>query len=281
MAGEQRYGGSSPPPLEQQAATPGRLTVTPVFDAKGLRVLRGTPSGPARGPLLVVFNSLLRRGVGPEFIGLAAKSGRPALFVLDHHSTWYASQERVTLVSRQVRAEMDRLGATDIDTLGFSMGAYAALAYGAVLPVRHAVALSPRYSPDPAIVKDPRDRAVLRKLSGNFALPTVVDGMAKAQGGLILHGMRGPDHVQYRHMRAPRQFDHWLMPLADHFVARWLRNRSLLEPIVLAALEGDRDTPSRLLAGLWASRHRSPGAYAKAVPVRGLETLRRWLKPER
>ena len=160
-----------------------------------------------------------------------------------------------------------------MDTLGFSMGAYPAIAFAERVPVRHAVALSPRFSPDPAIVPDPRDRPGIARLSGKLALPTLAPGLARLQGGIILHGMRGPDLRQFRHIHAPTQVDHWLLPHAGHFVVEWLRRHDRMEAVILAGLQGDRAASTRLLTDLGALRHRSLRARLILHPVRALHGL--------
>jgi hypothetical protein len=266
--------------LQSESPVPPRLNFVTLRQDGDLTILRAVPPGPPSGPLVVVFNSLVRKGTTPEFIGTVARSGRPGLFILDHRATWYASRRNAGAIRDAVRAELDHLQGDRLDTLGFSMGAYAAVAFAETLPVRRAVAFSPRFSPDPALVADPRDRPSLRRLSGKFAFPTLEAGMARLEGGLILHGMRGPDRCQFRHIRAPQAVDHWLLPLASHFVALWLQKRGLLDDVVQAALQGDRHIPEAVLKSWGASRKGTLSAGLKLVPFQTYERLKRIL-PDR
>ena len=218
-----------------------RLAFEAVYDAAFLTVLRATPTDrPAQGPLLVVFGSYRTKTQPPEFRRTVGALGRPALFIMEHDFGFYATQERVDRLAPMIAAEMERTETTRIDTLGFSIGAYGALAWGAHVPVRHAMAFAPRFSPDPAIIRDPRDRHKMRAHSGTLAFPTLQRGLERIERATILHGLRGPDRLHLRHFRPMGHVDHWVAPDADHFVADWLRRQGRLGPVVEAALDGDR-----------------------------------------
>lgn len=239
-----------------------------------LSILRAMPVTREPGPPVVVFNSIGKPGTPPEFAASVARLRRPVLFVMDHKATWYSAPETADRVSDAIVNALADWGGTAVDTLGFSMGGYAAIAYAERVPVRNAVALAPRFSPDPAIVADPRGHESLRRLSGKLAFATLAAGLQRLDGGLILHGMRGPDLCQFRHIHAPQRVDHWLLPQCDHHVAIWLRRRGHLPSLLHSALQGERAETARRLAALGALRHRSLRARLMLHPVRLYARLR-------
>ena len=143
-------------------------------------------------------------------------------------------------IEAHIRAEMALHGASEVDTLGFSMGGFGAIAFAERVPVRFALSMAPRYTPDPAIVHDKRLHKRLMPLSGRFPFATLDEGMARARAGLILTGTRGPDLPHMAETRPPKHVQRWLLPGVDHAVAKVLRDNGRLADVVLAAL-GPRD----------------------------------------
>ncbi|NCO86716.1 MAG: hypothetical protein GW886_08820 [Rhodobacterales bacterium] len=227
------------------------LVMTEVVTGPDLAVLRGVPAaGAVAGPLAVVFCSAgrqVRAAAAPEFAGSLRAAGRRALFVFDPAMTWYADPAVVARIVATIRDEMQAVGAMQVDTIGFSMGAYGAMAFGAHLPVRFALAIAPRFTPDPAILRDARAVPHLAGLSGRFAMPTLAEGMARVQAGAIIHGTLGPDRPHLPLFPRLAAVDHWLMPGVGHEVPHQLKRLDLLRPVLHAALGADRAALARLL----------------------------------
>lgn len=259
-------------PLMSSPASQAHADVLPRLDVKMLRdepaltILRARPKGGAQGRLIVVFGSLKAKGSGIEFPGTLASTGRPVLFVQEHVATFYAMDRNIRLITDAIMNEMALTGTDAVDTLGVSMGGYGAIAYGQQVPIRNALSFGPRFSPDPAIAPHRRKRPLLDRLSGKFGIPTLADGLARVENGLIVHGMRGPDRGQFDYFRMPDTAEHWLVPRAGHGVAHWLYVRGQLRPLVLAALAGDRAEASRILTANTAVRADSLRAKLYRVP---------------
>jgi len=223
-----------------------QLELTEIVNENGIVILRGRPDPatvtPVAGPLVVVFCSLASM---VEFAGSTARSGRSAIFVSDRKRLWFAMPADVNTIVRAVRAEMAELGQEQIDTIGFSMGGFAALAYGNLLPVRNALAFSPRFSPDQEIVRDRRTYPNLTRNVQLLALRSVTPGLRRIGWASIVHGTIGPDRPHLRHFPRDKNFDHHMITRCGHFVAQWLRAREALEPLIQAVLTDDRHAAQR------------------------------------
>jgi hypothetical protein len=223
--------------------------------------LRRTASPPrsASGPLVVCFSSAgnpVRRS-RVEFGDLVASTGRPALFICDLETKFFSAPGLADRIAEMVRAEMLRTRSERAVTLGFSRGGFGAIAFAERFPVQLAIALAPRWSPDPDIVPDPRTTDT------QWPLPfsTLAAGLAAVPQAFVLHGMIGPDRRQLRHFPRRPGLEHWLLPHADHVVSTELRRLGLFAPVVQAALSEDISRAGALLRAAGALR-------AQSVPAR-------------
>lgn len=249
-----------------------KLVLEPLPPTGGVVALRGHPGSALGHRPVVVFNSVSVPADQPEFFAATSTLGRPVLFLTDVNRTWFASRETARRTIDLIRAELDRCEADSFDTIGFSKGGYAALAVAADLPVRRALSFAPRFTVDPGIVFDPRRRPSIESLSGKFHHPTVATGLARIQGGLILHGAWGFD---LRHVvrMPPSNAQHWLIRTRGHFVTTRLRNRNLMHPLVRAVLADNRPEIETLLLRAGAVRRRTPEGRRLLAVSRALTAL--------
>ena len=222
------------------------LDLTEIVNKNGIVILRGRPDPatvmPVAGPLVVVFCSF---DSSLEFAGHVARSGRNALFVRDNKRTWFALPADVKTIVSAVQKELKSLGSKRVDTIGFSMGAYAALAYGKVIPIRNALALAPRFSPDQDIVPDRRARRNLDRCSDRLALRSVAPGLNGIGWATVVHGSLGPDRAHLPHFPRRKNVDHHIIPGCYHLVLQWLSDRSLLDGLAGDVLTDDRRAAQR------------------------------------
>ncbi|WJS83688.1 hypothetical protein [Paracoccus sp. TOH] len=233
------------------------FNIEPIVDEPKLTILRGVPANPAPGPMVVSFGSWGPKGRPPEFRHALAAMRRKTLFVLEHDFGYYSRPQRVDRIFPIIAEEMDRQKTEVVDTMGFSIGAFGAISWAAILPVRHTMAFAPRWSPDPAIVRDPRIRAEMVENSGGLRFPTAKKGLEKIRGGMILHGLNGPDRLHIPYFLRTFHLDHWVAPQGDQFMPAWLRKRHMLIPVIRAVLNGERKVHNGLMKKLQAERSRS------------------------
>lgn len=231
-----------------------RFSLEKLFGDSDIAIMRGTPHLPSPDPLVVIFDSRSSHFGKPEFIGTIAGMGRHALFIADHKRAWFASPKNHSLIISAVRDEMRRLGCAVIDTLGFSMGGFAAIAYAETLPVQHAMAFSPRYSIDPRQTTDRRVRPGLIGLGNSAVFRSLDPGLAKLHHALVLHGTPQHDLAHVRMLAAPKHVDHFVFAGVDHNVPLWLKKQGLLGALTRVAMAPNRAEAATLLQNFGAER---------------------------
>lgn len=215
-----------------------------------LRLHQVLPKAASGAPVLV-FSSMGAENHRPEFLHSLFALRRPILLAVDRGAAWYAEPALAADLREVVGAALADLGAAEADAIGFSMGAYGALSQAGALPLRHVLALSPRFAADPGLIPDTRARPGLAALTGRMAFPTVAAGLGRAASAVIVHGQGQRDAAQaaafHRAAAGPRVL-HRLLPLCGHYTPRRLKMLGLFAPLVAAALDGDRARAAFLLA---------------------------------
>ena len=243
-----------------------------LLERKRLSVLRGRRKGkPDTGPLVVVFNS--RASVQPErakmeFKYQVLRQTNRMLQVFDHDDSWYNLDQYYDRMIEVIQREMERTGVDSIITFGSSMGAYAAMSVAADVPVSFALAMAPRFSPNPDIVADNRREEHLRELSPAFVHDTAEAGLQKVKQAVILHGRYGNDRFHIRHFPRRPEIDHWIIPTYDHLVAAFLKRDEMLTDVTDAALAQDRNAIAQILKQKNAIRATSLRYRAMMLPRR-------------
>jgi pimeloyl-ACP methyl ester carboxylesterase len=225
------------------------LRLDALCDSPELVILRGSQPGQAGLPLILFASggNDVRAEAKPEFLKAVSQLGRPVLFVIERSLSWYAGPGIADLIERHVRDEMARTGTDRVDTMGYSMGGFGAIAFAERLPVRRFLSIAPRYSPDPRIVPDGRAKAHLERLRGKFPFLRLDKGMARAQAGLVLYGTKGPDLPHMARLSVPRHVGLWFLPGVDHMVPHDLRRRQFMAPLTKAAFADDRAEAAAVL----------------------------------
>lgn len=249
---------------------PKKIHLETLVDKAGLTIIRGRPVSGRVDKLVVVFGSLGPCEIGKgrlEFIGSIIKADCPCLFIFDHTLAWYMAPAMFAEIVTCIRNEMQDLGLDEITTIGGSMGGHAAVAIATKIPVGFTLALGPRFSADPAIVRDRRSRQVLTALSGRFAVSSLAEPMKQVRTGVILHGMLGPDRNQLLKFTSEPHIAHYLVPNFGHMVGMWLKKKDIFRQTMAAALRADRATVSQLLINAGALRRQSILARARIAPL--------------
>lgn len=222
------------------AGARGAATVAAVRADGPTRIYRVTPEGAAEGRLAVIFANMVgatRQNL--PFVWQVAASRTPALVVADLSNTFFAERGQADLIADEIGREMERRGVDEVSTLGYSQGAYAALAFGGQVAVARSLAFCPKAAAEPDILDDGLpSMARLRALREN-AFPSPAPGIARIGRGWIVHGTRGFDlHHLDRLPEAPRMA-RIVVPGATHFIFRHPFCRGPLLEAAAAFLGGD------------------------------------------
>lgn len=244
--------------------------LTMIHESAELRAFRA--EGNRDLPPVLVFCSLPGFDRRPEITGTIGYTGRRAIFLQSGQRTWFALPEQVHAVQDIVAKAWPE--ADQIDTFGYSMGAYPALAYGTHLPIRNAVAFAPRASHDPARVPDRRDYGLPRALRQRMLMPDVGPGLSAVGAALVLHGSRGHDLGQIAAFPGPPNTTHLIWPGQGHQVADALKQRGAMHRVIGLALDGRMDEAAAELARFGVVPRHSAAARRALALGRALFGLR-------
>lgn len=240
------------------------VSLTSVVDEPDVVIRRGGIDGAAGRPI-VVFASAgrnARSGDRMEMIGLIAKLGRPAIFVMDPNRSWYAHAGMADRISGVISDEIASSGVDFVDTIGNSMGAFGAVAFADRLPVHTAIAFSPRFSPDARVIPDRRLGKYLSRYRDHFPVSTLAAGLSAAKEVFVLHGTHAPDLPHVLAFADAMAGRNWVLPEPRHDVAMVLRETASLLPLVTSVLNGNRRRTATLLSSSGARR---AGAMRKEI----------------
>ena len=124
-----------------------RAAFETLIEAGPIRVLFAPGTG---SDLVISFSSIGRRRAEmppPELVGTAiGEAGRPALFVSDISRSWGNAPEFPDALQAAMAEIHKRQPVERVTAIGFSMGAFCALAAGRILDLHAIVAISAQYS---------------------------------------------------------------------------------------------------------------------------------------
>ena len=217
----------------------------PLFDGREVRA-RFAPGAPGRDAVIVTFaarqaeQSLDRAGFAEPFL---ERASLPAIHITVAWNHWYTVPEMAPALAavREAAAPFTRRVA-----YGPSMGGYGALLHSRAMGATRVVAVSPRFSIDPAKVpfhRQHREEAARLDFGGDD-----MEGGLSADAMLILAGDTG--HLDAGHLaliRAASGGRARLLPLpfAGHPAAPFLQETRLLRDTALALLLDPRAGPAR------------------------------------
>lgn len=253
------------------------MVQSPVYEDAALRIVRAVPSQPVPGELIVVFGCgslAVRHQHHLEFIGDLARIGHSVIYVIDKTLSFYARPGMIDRIVDLICREMAQIGVNAITTIGQSLGAFGAVAFAERLPVRFALAMAPRFSPDMGVVRDQRHVANLKPFLGRFPFVTLEAGLNALSSGAVLHGLVGPDLRHLVKIQPPAHVDHWLLPGCNHGVPIWLRQKGRLAALFAAAAKADRQAVTKIMNSLHAIRPTDFGARRRIWPGWVAETIK-------
>lgn len=204
-------------------------------------LIRYLPGTDAR--LTVAFTGV-GRGLGgiqrDEFVRSAADGGAShALFVTDRRRSWYARTGLAARIIAAVQEIVARRGIARVATLGNSMGGFGALWFADRLGATVAMAFAPQASTDPAVLPEPR-WAQFRAQMDPAGIRTVDAVPGSACLRFAVFGARqrlDRPHADLIEARTGAQV--YRLAEAGHGVARYLKERGQLAPLVAEMLAGD------------------------------------------
>ncbi|MDF1620183.1 hypothetical protein [Pseudothioclava nitratireducens] len=227
-----------------------RAAFETLIEAGPIRVLFAPGTG---SDLVISFSSIGRRRAEmppPELVGSAiGAAGRPALFVSDISRSWGNAPEFPEALQAAMAEIHKRQPVECVTAIGFSMGAFCALAAGRILDLHAIVAISAQYSIlRRHIGPETRWRYWTKRVPRPLAFP--VAPLPRAGQGpqvTLLHGLRD-DLAHARAFATPAGVDHFLFPAQSHSdLGQHLKASGQLGPLIEAAITRDRRALSRAM----------------------------------
>ena len=186
----------------------------------------------------------------PEFARSATARGRPALFILDQSRSWTTTPGFTETLTRALTLLQTRQPIARTLALGTSMGAFAALRAGEILPLTAILAISPQYHP--------AARWETRWRNWAAALPESLTATLPETCICLLHGLRD-DAAQALLFPMHKSRDHILFADQAHAtLAPHLKARGVIAGMIAAALSQDRRHLLRILASAGGHRRQLP-----------------------
>ncbi len=159
------------------------------------------------------------------------------LFIAEPKRSWLNHPGLIEKIVQQAEAMARQVGATEICTLGFSMGAYAAMVIGGFLPIKSAVAISPQYSMHPDVTGDDHRWDNWRAQIAMHRIHSVADHLMDGPIYHVFHGMGRSEHPQRDRFPVRDNLIHQLLPRVGHGVPQALRKAGQLHNVVRLGLD--------------------------------------------
>ena len=218
-----------------RAARP-EVSIAALRDDRALRVWRHR--GQSRR-LVVCFSGVGRYQRRPprlEFAKTACAAGRDhALYIADARRSWLNAPGLIEDVVSLVESEVAEVGATEVVSMGHSLGGFSALALGGFTRRDTALALSPHFSVDPAVVPDESRWTRFRDEIARFRISDVRDVMAATTQHYIIFGTDRRERPQSRLMRPAANAHCFMLPGVRHDTVMRMYEAGILDDAVQLA----------------------------------------------
>ena len=245
---------ASPEAIATKAALSlGVLTV--LRDDAGLRLWR--MAGETQR-LVVCFS-----GVGvdadlpppPEWQRLVAWTPRDhLLFVSDPGRTWLNREGLIEEIVDAIEAEVDHCGAVQVCTLGHSMGGFAALVIPAFTQVDVAVAMSPQYAVDPAVVPDETRWAQYRDAIAQYRVSNAADYIVPECRYYVFFGRHPREAVQRNLAQPSENLELYVMPGTHHNTPQRMKAAGVLDTMISACFAGKQRVRNKIMGKILQAR---------------------------
>jgi pimeloyl-ACP methyl ester carboxylesterase len=175
----------------------------------------------------------------PEATVLTSWDGvNHVLFVRDASRSWMNAPGLMDRLKAEVAGLVDRLRPSRIVAFGNSMGGTAALLFATQFRVDAVLAIVPQYSMKPDIVPQERRWRHFARAITDWPYPAVPD-LTGLSDTMILHGGDAWEMIHARRFDAGPNVDHYVFPNYGHTLAKILKNKQILRPLMTQVLNGN------------------------------------------
>ncbi|WP_298858789.1 hypothetical protein [uncultured Sulfitobacter sp.] len=229
--------------------------------------------GPSRR-LVVCFS-----GIGGEtdptpvtnFASTAAQDGQNSvLFIADPNRTWLNGDGLVDAICGRIFAKAEEVGATQIVTMGHSMGGFSALVIAGMVGADVAIAFSPQLSIDPAVVPDENRWMDLRANIGDIRISSAADYLHDSCTYYVFFGSHPRERPQRDRFPLADNIALFNIPTVVHNSPQRMKQTGVLADVFKHACERRRRKVRLLLQETFGAKITNPPKDAPTAvrPIR-------------
>ena len=201
--------------------------------------------------LLVSFSGIGRDPndvPGYEFARGATGGGTfHTLFISDPRRTWLNGAGLIEKIVKIIEDTAKDIGATQICTLGHSMGGYSAAVISGFTRVDVAICLSPQSSVNPDIAPDETRWTAFRERIETHRIRSVRDHINSETLYYVFFGQHGREAPQRDRFPLAANIKFFVMPRTVHNTPQRMKGRGILDDIILVACQKRTRLIRRLL----------------------------------
>lgn len=178
-----------------------------------------------------------------QFVKTARLLACSAIYVSDKTVSWgnHIDFDHIADIVRPVTECLN------ITLLGVSMGGFNAIVASNYLNASLCMAFCPQFSVDPVVMpREHRYEAFVSNIK-NFKIPSLENQFNPNCNYYTFNGSRGEDQYHWERFPILHNARHYVFPEIDHRVARELRKREILVPLIGTCMRGE--DPASILAG--------------------------------
>lgn len=204
----------------------------------------------------------------PQFMSIAQGTSDTVLFIADPRRSWLSRPGIIDEIKAVIETEAARLSAMQIVIFGGSMGGFAALAMPAFTTIQVAIAFSPQFSVDAAVVPEENRWMDLREKISSFPISNVADHMNDTTRYYLFYGRHQSEVHQRRLVRTMPNLQFYVMPNTQHNSALRMKKAKVLLPVLKACMKGQHKELNKIMTNSFGALRRvhKPAQVAEEQP---------------
>ena len=208
--------------------------------------------------LVVCFSGIGLEGdpsPATNFASTATQEGQNSvLFFADPNRTWLNADGLVEAICARIMAKAEEVGATQIVTMGHSMGGFSALVIAGMVGADVAVAFSPQLSIDPAVVPDEKRWMKFRSQISDIKISTAADYLNEDCAYYVFFGGHPRERPQRDRFPLAENIALFRIPSVVHNSPQRMKQAGILHSVLQNACDRRRRMVRRELEQTFGAR---------------------------
>lgn len=170
-----------------------------------------------------------------EFMKAASDNGaHSVLFVSDMTRSWLSTPGLLPEIVEHMETLIAKLRPRTVVAMGNSMGGFMSLCLSRVLPIDVTIAFAPQFSVDKEIVPEEKRWRHFRDQIVKFTAVKIHNLPLDTGQHYVFHGGDLGEYIHWSRFPKQENLRHYIFPEYDHNIAKTLKDRDLLQPIIEA-----------------------------------------------